>query len=232
MPRLPRLDLVGVAQHVVQRGNDRQACFFRDADYLRYLQDLREASLKSGCRIHAYVLMTNHVHLLATPGQSGGVARMMQAVGRRYVRYINDTLGRTGTLWEGRYKACLVDSEHYILACYRYIELNPVRACMVIEPGAYRWSSYAANAGGSIDGVLTPHPVYLRIAGEESERREKYAALVAEGMREEDVASFKLYTQRQKALGSSRFQEQIERQLSRSVTLGKPGRPRRTERAS
>lgn len=125
MPRLKRLDLPGVAQHVVQRGNDKQACFFRHEDYVRYLQDLREAALKFGCRVHAYVLMTNHVHLLVTPSTVGATSRMMQAVGRRYVRYVNDTIGSTGTLWEGRYKSSLVDSERYVMACHRYIELNP-----------------------------------------------------------------------------------------------------------
>lgn len=146
MPRMKRLDLPGMAQHVIQRGNDRQACFFQETDYLRYLQDLHEAALHQACSIHAYVLMTNHVHLLVTPRTEGGVSRMMQALGRRYVRYVNDSSGRTGTLWEGRYKASLVDDERYVLACYRYIELNPVRAGMVAAPDEYRWSSHAANA--------------------------------------------------------------------------------------
>jgi len=133
MPRRQRLDLAGVAQHVIQRGKDRQPCFFRPIDYVRYQQDLREAAVAAGVSIHAYVLMTNHVHLLVTGRQVGAVARMMQPVGRRYVRFVNDALGRTGTLWEGRFKSSLVDSERYLLACYRYIEFNPLRATTSAE---------------------------------------------------------------------------------------------------
>lgn len=227
MPRTKRLDLPGVAQHVIQRGNDRQACFYRDADYLRYLQDLREAALKFGCLVHAYVLMTNHVHLLVTPQAEGAVGRMMQSVGRRYVRYVNDSLSRTGTLWEGRYKSSMVDSERYVLACYRYIELNPVRAGMVAGPDEYRWSSFAANAGGSCDPLLTPHGVYLRLAASAEERLGLYRALLSEAIPPEEVAAIRLYVQRQRALGSTKFQEQIERQLQRRAGIGRPGRPRK-----
>ena len=226
MPRMARLDVAGVAQHVVQRGNDRQACFFREADYVRYLQDLREASLKFGCLIHAYVLMTNHVHLLVTPREAGSIGRLMQAVGRRYVRYINDAFRRTGTLWEGRYKSCLVDSERYLLACYRYIELNPVRAGMVPGPGDYRWSSYGGNALGSFDPLVVPHAVYEQVAYEAGERQSRYRELVAQGISDEELESLRLYVQRQRALGSPRFQDQIEHQLQRRAGLGQPGRPR------
>jgi putative transposase len=137
MPRQPRLDLANIPQHVVQRGNDRQPCFFTDVDRVRYLQDLREIAIREGCNVHAYVLMTNHVHLLMTPAASGQVARVMQSLGRRYVRYINDRYRRTGTLWEGRYKSSLVDRETYLLHCYRYIELNPIRAHMTADPLDY-----------------------------------------------------------------------------------------------
>jgi putative transposase len=134
MPRRPRLDLPGIPQHVVQRGNDRQPCFFADVDRQRYLQDLKEIALREGCAVHAYVLMTNHVHLLMTPTGCGQVALIMQALGRRNVRYINDRYHRTGTLWEGRYKSSPVDRDTYLLHCYRYIELNPVRAHMCSDP--------------------------------------------------------------------------------------------------
>lgn len=137
MPRPPRLDLPGVAQHVIQRGNDRQPCFFTADDYRRYLHDLNEIALREGCAIHAYVLMTNHVHLLVTPSDVGRVSRMMQALGRRYVRHVNRTYHRTGTLWEGRYKACLVADDAHLLQCHRYIELNPLRAAMVADPRDY-----------------------------------------------------------------------------------------------
>lgn len=146
MPRPPRPDLAGVPQHVIQRGNDRQACFFHEDDRLTYLTLLREAALRHGCDVHAYVLMTNHVHLLVTPVEKGAVSRMMQTLGRNYVTHVNARYRRTGTLWEGRYKSCLVDSEDYVLACYRYIELNPVRAGMVETPSEYQWSSHRCNA--------------------------------------------------------------------------------------
>ncbi len=229
MPRTMRLDLPGVAQHVIQRGNDRQACFYREIDYVRYLQDLRESALKYGCSIHAYVLMTNHVHLLVTPAAEGAISRMMQAVGRRYVRYLNASLCRTGTLWEGRYKACLVDSEQYVMACYRYIELNPVRAGMVAAPGEYRWSSHAANANGVPDPLVTPHEVYEGMAQTVEKRCALYRELVAEAAPEHEMAAIRLYVQRQRALGSSRFREQIERQLQRRAGIGHPGRPRKEE---
>ncbi|MBA8885076.1 transposase [Dokdonella fugitiva] len=164
MARLPRIEFADIPQHVVQRGNDRQPCFLEDADYRRYLRGLQEAALDHGCHIHAYVLMTNHVHLLLTPTTVGAVSRMMQQLGRGYVGYFNTAHHRSGTLWEGRFKSNLVDSERYLLTCYRYIEMNPVRAGMVEEPGAYRWSSYGHNASGGPDAIVTPHPIYLRSA--------------------------------------------------------------------
>jgi putative transposase len=148
MPRTPRLTLPDVPQHVVQRGNNRQATFFAAEDYRLYLDCLREAAAKYGCALHAYVLMTNHVHLLITPSGRQAVARTMQSVGRRYVQYVNYVYRRSGTLWEGRYKSSLVESEGYLLLCYRYIELNPVRAGMVQRPEDYEGSSYRAHAFG------------------------------------------------------------------------------------
>ena len=146
MARLPRYAVPGQPQHVIQRGNNRSVMFLRPADYVRYLDNVRAACDQHGCAVHAYVLMTNHVHLLMTPTNAGGISRVMQSVGRRYVRYFNQSYQRTGTLWEGRYRAAAIDSEQYLFACYRYIERNPVRAGMVDDPADYRWSSHAANA--------------------------------------------------------------------------------------
>lgn len=176
MPRRPRLDLPGVAQHIVQRGNDRQPCFFIDIDRIRYLQDLRELSLKLDIAVHAYVLMTNHVHLLLTSKQAGTVSTLMQSLGRRYVRYINTQYRRTGTLWEGRYKSCLVQDETYLLRCYRYIELNPVRAGMVSDPADYRWSSHCCNGLGQANALVQPHGSYLAIAAAD-QRADHYRTL-------------------------------------------------------
>jgi putative transposase len=228
MPRQPRLDLANIPQHVVQRGNDRQPCFFTDVDRVRYLQDLREISLHEGCSVHAYVLMTNHVHLLMTPTASGQVSRVMQSLGRRYVRYINDRYWRTGTFWEGRYKSSLVDRETYLLHCYRYIELNPVRARMTVDPLDYPWSSHAKNAFGKDDALIHPHPAYLALGSTDAERRSAYRALAMEKLSEDDLDAIRAHLQHQHALGSDRFRIAIEKQLSRRAGPAKIGRPRKT----
>jgi putative transposase len=211
MPRTARLDLPGIAQHVIQRGNDRQPCFFQDSDRLLYLHELQEQSQRFGCRLHAYVLMDNHVHLLVTPLEAGAVGRMMQAIGRRYVRYVNDRLARSGTLWEGRYKACLVGDDRYALACYRYIELNPVRAAMVAAPGDYPWSSHRSNVSEAEGSWLQAHPAYLALASEQAWRHQRYRALFAAAPDMQEIDGIRLYTQRQRAWGSEAFQRGIER---------------------
>ena len=227
MARQPRLDIPGIAQHVIQRGNDRRPCFFRASDYLCYLQALRELSVREHCAVHAYVLMTNHVHLLVTPDAKGQVSRMMQSLGGRYVRYVNDRYHRTGTLWEGRYKSSLVDSDSYLLCCYRYIELNPVRAQIVAEPGEYRWSSYAANALGSLDPVIRAHPRYLVLGEDPAARCAAYRTLVKDAVSEQDLHAIRLQLQRQHALGPDTFRASIEAQLGRRAGPGKIGRPRK-----
>ena len=163
MPRPRRIDAPGYPQHVVQRGNNRQRVFFADGDRVAYLRLLCHHADQQHCRVHAYVLMDNHVHLLATPDLCGGLSRMMQAVNRTYVRRVNDRQGRTGTLWEGRFHSTVVDTDRYLLACQRYIELNPVRAGKVAHPGDYRWSSYRANARGRPNALLEPHSAFERM---------------------------------------------------------------------
>ena len=227
MPRRPRIDLPGVSQHIIQRGNDRQPCFFADVDRIRYLDELREICLKEDCAVHAYVPMTNHVHLLATPSRAGQIARIMQSLGRRYVRFVNDRYHRTGTLWEGRCKACLVDSETCLLRCHRYTELNPVRAGMVVTPNEYRWTSYAANAAGRHDPLLTQHPAYRALGATSDERQHAYRRLFDDPPDADELDAICTYLQRQHALGSTRFQLSIERQLARRVGPAKVGRPRK-----
>ena len=227
MARRPRLDIPGIAQHVVQRGNDRKPCFFRESDYLCYLQALHELSVREHCAVHAYVLMTNHVHLLVTPDAQGQVSRLMQSLGRRYVRYVNDRYHRTGTLWEGRYKASLVDSDSYLLCCYRYIELNPVRAQMVAEPRDYRWSSYGANAFGARDPAIRAHPTYLALGDDAVTRRAAYRTMVSGAISEQDLHAIRLQLQRQHALGPDTFRAAIEEKLGRRAGPGKAGRPRK-----
>jgi len=160
MARRPRFALPGVPQHVIQRGNNRQAAFYTDADRQFYLDCLGDAARKYGCLIHAYVLMTNHVHLLATPFEALALSRTMQHLGRRYVRYVNDTYRRSGTLWEDRFKATLVDTELYFLRCCCYIELNPVRAKIVALREDYRWSSHRCHAFGTDDVLVSTHDEY------------------------------------------------------------------------
>ena len=187
MPRQARQAVADIPWHVIQRGHDRHACFFADGDYQFYLRHLKEQASKHGCSIHAYVLMTNHVHMLVTPDTRDGVSLMMKNLGQRYVQYINRTYERRGTLWEGRFRSCLTLSDSYALACYRYIELNPVRANMVELPIDYRWSSYSANAEGRANSLVTPHSVYLALGTDDLARRRRYRALVQSGLNEDTL---------------------------------------------
>lgn len=227
MARLPRIDLPGVPQHIVQRGNNQLPCFLDDGDRLRYLTLLHEALIATGVRLHAYVLMDNHVHLLATPPAAGDIGRMMQSLGRRYVGLFNARHGRTGTLWEGRYKACLVDSEHYVVACYRYIELNPVRARMIDDSARYRWSSCAANLGQCPHSQLTPHPAWLALGTTDARRTAAYRCLLDEAIPEDTLAEIRRYLQQQRAWGRDDFQAMIEAKTHRFAGTRAAHRPRK-----
>ena len=224
MARLPRLHLPGCAQHVIQRGNNREACFYDEADYKAYLAFLKEAALKHEVAIHAFVLMTNHVHLLVTPRDAHGTSGMMQTLGRRYVQYFNYTHRRTGTLWEGRYKSTIVDSDTYLLTVYRYIELNPVRAEMVSHASEYPWSSYQSNAIGKPIELLTPHRLYRQLGKTDEERQGGYRALFRGRMPERDVMAIREATNKAWVLGSDRFKAQVEAKTGRqSAPLGRGG---------
>ena len=174
MPRRSRLRLANVPLHIIQRGNNRGACFFADEDYRVYLRHLHELAARFACSVHAYVLMTNHVHLLLTSRELDGASSLMKHLGQRYVQYVNRTYKRSGTLWEGRFRSSIVQVDLYLLRCHRYIELNPVRAGMVEFPGDYRWSSFSANAMGKHDHLITPHPAYLALANDVAVRRAAY----------------------------------------------------------
>lgn len=227
MARIGRYFLPDQPLHVIQRGNDRQAVFFAAEDYCRYREWLGEAAADAGCAIHAYVLMTNHVHLLVTPETAAGVPAMMQALGRRYVRHVNRSYRRTGTLWEGRYRATAIDSEAYLLACQRYIELNPVRARMVDDAGAYRWSSHAANAAGAADALVRPHPLYLALGATTAARQAAYRALFAVALDGDFIAALRAATNGGWALGGDRFRQQIAAALGRRVAPLPRGRRKR-----
>lgn len=228
MARRPRLDLPRIPQHVVQRGNNRLPCFLDDSDRLRYLHLLREALLATGVQLHAYVLMDNHVHLLATPNATGDLARMMQKLGRQYVGTFNARHGRTGTLWEGRYKACLVDSERYVLTCQRYIELNPVRARMTDDPVAYRWSSCAAHLGGRRHSLLTPHPAWLALDSDPAARASIWRRLLDESIPDEDLIQIRQYLQQQRAWRRDDFRAMVEARTQRFAGIRLAHRPAKT----
>lgn len=227
MPRKARAYLPGIACHVIQRGNNRDACFYCEQDYRYYLELLFKNCRRYRVALHAYVLMTNHTHLLLTPVDSVGISRVMQSLGRNYVQYINKNYRRTGTLWEGRHKASLVDSERYVLACYRYIELNPVRACVVQHPAEYVWSSFGVNALGDDCGELIVHPAYLALGANEQERQRGYLQLFSTELDEVVLQKIRRAASCSMPLGDSRFQAQVEAALQRSLGQMQRGRPRR-----
>jgi putative transposase len=225
MARPPRLELPGVPQHVIQRGNNRAGCFFGDADRRFYLKCLAESAARRGCAVHAYVLMSNHVHLLVTTLEPGALAAMFQDLGRRYVRVINTLHGRTGSLWEGRFRSSLVDSENYLLTCHRYIELNPVRAGLVSNPAAYPWSSHAHYAGDRVSPLITEHPIYLRLGATNAERRAAFRSLFAAVLEEGLLERIRGAINSDSALGSETFMNDAEVRLGRSVRPPMRGRP-------
>jgi putative transposase len=224
MPRQPRLVLPDVAVHVIQRGNDRQACFRQDSDYLLYLLHLRELSSRAGCAIHAYCLMTNHVHVLLTPRDADGCTVLMRDLGQRYVQYFNRRYGRTGTLWEGRYRSCLVESAQYVLACYRYIELNPVRAGLASHPLDYPWSSHAANVASRQDSLVSPHFEYLSLGSDSATRRIAYVGLFEDELETGFLSSIRDATNSGFPLVTDSFKSGLAARLGRRLEPGRPGR--------
>ncbi|CDS51285.1 Transposase and inactivated derivatives [Polaromonas sp. CG9_12] len=225
MARLPRLAVPGYPHHIIQRGNNRQTIFSSAADFQVLLSLLEENAQKFGVAVHAYVLMDNHFHLLATPTTSDGLPQMMQAVGRRYVRYFNDRQGRTGTLWDGRYRSNVIDTDGYLLACMAYIDLNPVRAGLVREAAAYPWSSHAHYVGQRADRLVTPHALFWTLGNTPFSREAAYAALVAQGIAPEQQQQLTGAALGGWALGNDRFVANLQKQISRRVMKSKAGRP-------
>ena len=226
MPRRPRIVLPGTPLHLIQRGNNRHACFYSDSDYLVYLEWLEEYAKKHECQIHAYVLMTNHVHLLVTPLKAESTGLMMKQLGQRYVQYINRTYRRTGTLWEGRFKSCIAQDEVYVLGCYRYIELNPVRANIVQHPAEYRWSSYRVNAQFDKSSLITSHQQYRDLGLNGEQRINAYRDLFRYQLEPGLVDQIRKATNGNYALGSDHFKDEVSAILGRRVTPGASGRPR------
>jgi len=227
MPRRARIALPNVPVHIIQRGNNRQPCFFADEDYLRYLEWLTEYASKTGCRIHAYVLMNNHVHLLLSADHADAGGALMKLLGQRYVQYVNRVYQRSGTLWEGRFRSCPVQEEDYFLGCQRYIELNPVRANMVAHPADYRWSSYRANAQGETNTLVQPHLLYTALGSDATTRQASYRELFHYALEPGLVDKIRRATNGNFALGSERFATQVASMIGRRAAPGQSGRPRK-----
>jgi len=226
MPRKARIRIAGLPVHVVQRGNNRCDCFANDADYATYLRLLAEARTRESCQVHAYVLMTNHVHLLLTGSRVDSISATMKRVGELYVRHFNRSQGRSGTLWEGRYYSSIVDTQNYLLRCYRYIELNPVRARMVLEPAHYRWSSHKANAYGDRDELVSPHPTYLAMDSEDRGRLGAYRRLFDGEVDPQELQMIRAALNGGFALGSPEFLARLEAKMGRRVERMTKGRIR------
>jgi putative transposase len=229
MARQPRLTLPDYPHHIVQRGNNKQAIFGGAADYQALLALLLEAARQHKVAIHSYVLMTNHLHLLATPQDDVGLPLMMQHVGRSYVRLFNKTHQRTGTLFEGRYKSTLIQTERYLLACMAYIDLNPVRAGMVAQPQDYPWSSYGHYAGLRADPLITPHPHFWNLGNTPFAREAAYVDLVQTGVSGVDERALTNTALRSWALGDEDFLAELEKSTQRRVRPGLKGRPLKLE---
>ncbi|BCG65702.1 MAG: transposase, IS200/IS605 family [Methyloprofundus sp.] len=227
MARLPRYFVKGQPQHIIQRGNNRELIFVEDDDYQFYLECLQAAMEKNKLSVHAYVLMTNHVHLLVSPEFKDSIAKTLQSVGRRYVQYFNYTYKRTGTLWEGRYKATVIDSEQYLLTCMRYIELNSVRAGMVEKPLAYPWSSYGANAKGDCNKLIQAHDIYRQMGIDESARQLAYRKLFRRAIKGTELDALREATNKGWVLGSDHFRDEIERLSGRRAGAKPRGRPKK-----
>ncbi len=225
MARLPRLSVAGYAHHVVQRGNDRQAIFRDDADRRQMLQLLETQAREQQVAIHAYVLMDNHFHLLLTPATGEGVSKMMQAVGRRYVRWFNDRHARSGTLWEGRYRSTLIEAERYLLACMAYIDLNPVRAGLVAQAPNYPWSSHLHYIGQRADRLVAPHALYWALGNTPFAREAAYTRLAAEGLSQQQQEALTESAFKGWALGGPEFMAALQKQTARRLSKGRAGRP-------
>lgn len=226
MPRRARIVAGGYPMHVILRGIDRAAVFFEDADRQFFLAALATVAAEEVVAVHAYVLMTNHLHLLVTAKRAEGVAAVMKRVGQRYVQHVNRTYRRTGGLFEGRFRSSLIEADAYLLACQRYIELNPVRARMVAAAGEYRWSSYRANALGAADTAVTPHALYRELATSDEARRAAYRRLFEDELSAEVLGRLRECTNGGFVLGSAKFERQLAAMLGRRTWKGLPGRPR------
>ncbi len=228
MSRLPRLTVPGLPHHLIQRGNNRQSIFIDEIDCAQFLAELEDLAPRHGLAVHAYVLMPNHVHLLASPAERDTLGRLMQALGRRYVRRFNDRHRRTGTLWEGRYRSTVVETDRYLLACMRYIDLNPVRGGLVSDPAIFRWSSHAHHIGQRADPLITEHAGYWALGNTPFERQVAYRRLFEDDQDPEEVAAIRYATHHGWALGQDAFVKNMAANAGRRTLPAKAGRPRKS----
>jgi putative transposase len=225
MSRGLRLDIPGIPLHVTQRGVNRGAIFVDDDDRQHYLMLLAESAHDHDLSIHAYVLMGNHVHLLVSATRSGALSDAMRQLGQNYVPAFNRRHRRTGTLWEGRFKSCLVSTDSYLLTVYRYIELNPVRASMVQSPEHHPWSSIHANLGLKVDPLVTPHATFLAMASDPQERCIAYRSWLRAGISDDEIEAIRVHLKQGRALGDRRFQAMVEKTLGQPASTKPQGRP-------
>lgn len=232
MARLPRLVIPQQPHHIFQQGNNRQPIFYDSSDFLAFLGWLRDAARRFGVAIHAYALLENRIHLLATPSDAEGLGRMMQWVGRHYVPYFNRRHGHVGTLWRGRFKASVVEAPRYLLACYRYLETSPVRAGLAATAAQYRWSSHAHHVGTGLDPLVSDHRLYWSLGNTPFEREAEYKALLEQALPPEQLALLDATLLKGWVLGDKAFQQSLARQIHRRVTPASRGRPRKTSAAA
>jgi len=225
MARLPRLTVAGYPHHIIQRGNNRQPIFATPEDYRKLLAMVDEYARTAQVAVHAYVLMSNHFHLLATPETAEGIPQLMQSLGRRYVRYFNQRQGRTGTLWEGRYRSTLIQADRYLLACMAYIDLNPVRARIADAAVDYPWSSHGHYVGQRIDRLVTPHPLWWQLGNTPFAREAAYRELVQSGLASGQERALTDSALRGWALGEPDYVAELQRRTARRVSKGQAGRP-------
>jgi putative transposase len=227
MARQVRFRVPNIPQHIVHRGHNGTRIFYAERDYKTYLDCLADAAIGTRCPIHAYVLLPNRVEILCTATRGDGVAKLMQAIGRRYVPDFNSTHGRTGTLWDGRYRAALIEPTGFVLTLYRYLDTLPTHACLTAKPGSYRWSSYRAHARGDANAIVTDHVMYLGLGPDARARQARYSALCDTTLSHHVVTQVEHASVHGLVLGSSAFQDRIARSLGVRVRLGRPGRPRK-----
>ncbi len=225
MPRRARLKAAGVPFHITKRGYNHTSCFFTDDDYQFYLDTLEETSKNESVAVHAYSLLPDHVNILLTPKDSEGASRMMKKLSQRYVQHINRTYSRKGTLWDGRFRSCLIDAENYLLICQRYIELDPVRSGIVDNAEDHLWSSYLHNALGETNTIITPHHYYLALANNHNERLHEYRSLFQNELDPEYILELKKHANGGYCIGNKKFKEEIKNALGCKVSRGTPGRP-------